>query len=122
MFDPRLWKRPRTSQEHFAVDAFNEGLSDDAPHSDAWLGHRPGLEYRRSRGQQLTWAGVGLVGIAIGIVVTRAMLGHDDLGRVRTWLSGGSDAASEAALDEMLDESFPASDPPSMTATSGARA
>lgn len=122
MFDPRLWKRQRRTQEQFAVDAFNEGLSDDAPHSDAWLGHRPGLEYRRSRGQHLTWAGIGLVGVAIGIVVTRALLGHDDLGKVRTWLTGCPDPACEAALDDMLDDSFPASDPPSTAATSGARA
>lgn len=121
MFDPRLWKRQRSSRENFAVDAFNEGLADDAPHSDAWLGSRPGLDATRSRGQHLTWAGIGLVGVAIGIVVARALLGHDDVGRVRDWL-GSPSAEDEAALDEMLDESFPASDPPSHSATAGARA
>ena len=120
MFDPKLWKRQRASRDHFAVDAFNEGLSDDAPHSDAWLGHRPGLESRRSRGQQLTWTGLGLVGIAVGIIVARAMLGHDDVGRVRAWIA--PDTHDEDAMDAMLDDSFPASDPPSQTATSGARA
>lgn len=121
MFDPRLWKRTRAARERFAVDAFDEGLSDDAPHGDAWLGYRPGLEMRRSGGQQLTWAGIGLVGIAIGIVVARALLGHEDLKRLRDWV-GSSSTEAEAALDEMLDESFPASDPPSQTVTSGARA
>lgn len=119
MFDPKLWKRQRTSREKFAVDAFNEGLSDDAPHGDAWLGSRPGLDIRRSRGQQLTWVGMGLVGVAVGIVITRALLGHDDIGRLREWASSDHE---EEALDESIDESFPASDPPSQTATSGARA
>lgn len=121
MFDPRMWKRQRAGREKFAVDAFNEGLSDDAPHSDAWLGQRPGLDVRRSRGQRLTWVGVGLVGVAIGIVVTRALLGHDDLSRLRAWLSD-EDVPDEYAIDDMLSDSFPASDPPSQTATSGARA
>lgn len=121
MFDPRLWKRQRSSRESFAVDAFNDGLADDAPHSDAWLGSRPGLDIGRSRGQYLTWAGVGLVGVAVGIVVARALLGHDDVGRMRAWLACDH-AADEAALDAMLDESFPASDPPSHTAMSGAQA
>lgn len=120
MFDPKLWKRQRASRDQFAVDAFNEGLADDAPHSDAWLGHRPGLEIRRSRGHQLTWAGMGLIGLAVGIVVTRALLGHDDVSRVRAWMQSDQ-GISQAALDDSLDDSFPASDPPSQTATSGAR-
>jgi hypothetical protein len=121
MFDPKLWKRNRTRRDDYPGDTFIEGLSDDAPHSDAWIGDRPGLDRGLTRGHRLTWAGVGLVGMAIGIVVTRALLGHDDLSKLRAWLSGDI-AAREAALDEMLDESFPASDPPSQTATSGARA
>ncbi len=121
MFDPKLWKRGRPRRDDYSVDAFAEGLSDDAPHSDAWIGYRPGLDNGRNRGAQLTWAGMGLVGIAVGIVVTRALRGHDDFARLREWISGEA-AAREAALDEMLDESFPASDPPSQTATSGARA
>lgn len=121
MFDPRLWKRQRGGRERFAVDAFNEGLSDDAPHSDAWLGSRPGLDLRRSRVPQLTWVGVGLVGVAIGVVVARALAGHDDLKLLRSWM-GGDCCARELALDDALDDSFPASDPPSQTATSGARA
>lgn len=121
MFDPKFWKRTGERRGNYPVDAFIEGLSDDAPHSDAWLGDRPGLDTGRSRSMQLTWTGMGLVAVAIGIVVTRALLGHDDLTRLRDWFTGEI-AAREAALDEMLDESFPASDPPSQTATSGARA
>jgi hypothetical protein len=84
MFEPRLWKRNRGDRP-YAVDAFTDGLSDDAPHSGAWLGDRPGLEAPRER-LTLTWVGVSLVGIGVGVLITRALLGYDDVERLRGWL------------------------------------
>lgn len=116
MFEPRLWKRDRTDRT-YPVDAFGEGLADDAPHSGAWLGDRPGLDVAGERAA-LTWIGVSLVGIGVGILLTRALLGHDDVERVRGWLRPGDQldrTASDALIDEASEESFPASDPPSFS-------
>ena len=121
MFEPRLWKRDRDGR--YPVDAFGEGLADDAPHSGAWIGDRPGLYPEHGQRQRLTWLGISLVGIGVGILVTRALVGHDDLGRMRTWLQPERNADGEASrearrnaeIDEASDESFPASDPPSFS-------
>lgn len=120
MFEPRLWKRDRGGRG-YPVDAFGEGLADDAPHSGAWIGDRPGLDPEFGQRQKLTWLGISLVGIGVGILVTRALMGHDDVQKMRGWLktdelAGRNDlarAAADASVDEASDESFPASDPPS---------
>lgn len=112
MFEPKLWKRDR-GDRHYPVDAFGEGLSEDAPHSGAWLGDRPGLE-TNGQGQVLTWAGISLVAIGVGILLTRALLGHDDVERMRGWLKTGARPDMDP-VDEASDESFPASDPPSFS-------
>ena len=39
MFEPRLWKRDR-GDRHYPVDAFGEGLSEDAPHSEYDFGRK----------------------------------------------------------------------------------
>lgn len=86
MFEPKLWKR---SDRGYPVDAFGEGLAEDAPHSDAWLGERPGLDQAGESRQALTWIGISLVGIGVGILLTRALMGHDDVETLRGWLSPG---------------------------------
>ncbi len=73
MFEPKSWKQKRTDRS-YPVDAFGEGLADDAPHSGAWLGERPGLDPAGDR-QTLTWIGISLVGIGVGILLTRALRG-----------------------------------------------
>ena len=116
MFEPRLWKRDRP-ERNYPVDAFGEGLAEDAPHSGAWLGERPGLDAAGER-QTLTWIGISLVGIGVGIILTRALMGHDDVERVRGWLKPTEQDVREeryARVDEASDESFPASDPPSFS-------
>jgi hypothetical protein len=115
MFEPKLWKRK--ADRNYPVDAFGEGFAEDAPHSGAWIGDRPGLDAGGDR-QTLTWIGMSLVGIGVGILLTRALMGHDDVERVRGWLKpGGQDAEEErdALVDQASDDSFPASDPPSFT-------
>ncbi|BCS32095.1 hypothetical protein TBR22_A13040 [Luteitalea sp. TBR-22] len=114
MFDKKLWKR---SDRGYPVDAFGEGLADDAPHSGAWLGDRPGLDPAGEGRQTLTWLGVSLVGIGVGILLTRALLGHDDVQTVRRWLgpAASTQDAANARIDEASEESFPASDPPSFS-------
>jgi hypothetical protein len=115
MFEPRLWKRDRPERS-YPVDAFGEGLAEDAPHSGAWLGERPGLDPAGER-QTLTWIGISRVGIGVGIVLTRALMGHDDVERVRGWLkpTGQGPDDCNRRIDEASDESFPASDPPSFS-------
>lgn len=113
MFEPKLWKRDR-GDRHYPVDAFGEGLAEDAPHSGAWLGERPGLD-PNGQGQALTWIGISLVGIGVGILLTRALLGHDDVERMRGWLKPSNRAGDVDPVDEASDESFPASDPPSFS-------
>lgn len=118
MFEPKLWKRDRDGRG-YPVDAFGEGLSEDAPHSGAWIGERPGLDPEFGQRQKLTWLGISLVGIGVGILVTRALMGHDDVQVMRGWLkTDGRDsdrrfADADASVDEASDDSFPASDPPS---------
>ena len=46
MFEPKLWRRERGGKG-YPVDAFGEGLSEDAPHSGAWLGDRRWLTMDR---------------------------------------------------------------------------
>lgn len=113
MFEPKLWKRDRGDRQ-YPVDAFGEGLSEDAPHSGAWLGDRPGLE-TNGQAQTLTWIGISLVGIGVGILLTRALLGHDDVERMRGWLKPVPPRDQRDRVDEASDESFPASDPPSFS-------
>lgn len=122
MFEQKLWKRDR-GRRGYPVDAFGEGLSEDAPHSGAWIGERPGLDPEFGQRQKLTWLGVSLVGIGVGILVTRALMGHDDVEKMRGWLKTDeregtrrlAHADQDAYVDEASDESFPASDPPSFT-------
>ena len=122
MFEPKLWKRDR-GERGYPVDAFGEGLSEDAPHSGAWIGERPGLDPEFGQRQKLTWLGISLVGIGVGILVTRALMGHDDVQTMRGWLKTDereganrlAHADQDAYVDEASDESFPASDPPSFT-------
>jgi hypothetical protein len=116
MFEQRLWKRERTGRG-YPVDAFGEGLAEDAPHSGAWIGDRPGLDpTSMSHRQTLTWLGVSLVGIGVGILITRALTGHDDVERMRGWLKrDASHGHANDLIDEASEDSFPASDPPSFT-------
>ena len=116
MFEAKTWKGKRTERQ-YPVDAFGEGLADDAPHSGAWLGERPGLDQGGDR-RTLTWLGISLVGVGVGILLTRALMGHDDVERVRGWLKpSGPDGREhrDALVDEASDDSFPASDPPSFS-------
>jgi hypothetical protein len=101
MFEPKLWKKNR-GRQGYPVDAFGEGLSEDAPHSGAWIGDRPGLDPTHEHRQKLTWIGVGLIGIGVGILLTRALKGHDDVERMRSWLRPEPDAHtdSNAYVDE----------------------
>ena len=116
MIEPKLWKRNREGRG-YPVDAFGEGFSEDAPHSGAWIGDRPGLDPSNGHRLTLTWIGVSLVGIGVGILLTRALKGHDDVGRMRGWLKPDhrSPAQQSACVDEASEESFPASDPPSFS-------
>ena len=113
MFEPKSWRRKNTDR-NYPVDAFAEGLAEDAPHSGAWLGDRPGLDVGGER-QTVTWIGMSLIGIGVGILLTRALMGHDDVERVRGWLKPEGPDARDAHVDEASDESFPASDPPSFS-------
>ena len=117
MFDHKPWKR-QPSDRRYPVDAFAEGLADDAPHSGAWLGERPGLDNGHDR-KQLTWIGISLVGIGIGILLTRALMGHDDAATLRAWLAPSIPADPGDRVDDASLDSFPASDPPSFSATTG---
>ncbi|WP_396624632.1 hypothetical protein [Luteitalea sp.] len=105
MFDKHSWKR---SDRGYPVDAFGEGLADDAPHSGAWLGERPGLDPAADGRHTLTWLGVSLVGIGVGILLTRALRGHDDVAMVRSWLAPAARDAADARLNEASEGSFTA--------------
>ena len=115
MFEPKLWKRESPGAELPGRCLWRRTRGRCA--AQRRLARRsPGLDASGER-QTLTWIGISLVGIGVGIILTRALMGHDDVERVRGWLKP-TDQASEdrnACVDEASDESFPASDPPSFS-------